>query len=161
MKVTLTTILRVLLFVVMATMVSYMVTLRQKVMLMERGYEDGFDVAIGPPIYGTLFLITGITLIAVNLVDIWKIRKKKAIRIEDYLLPEYDASDERARDITGRSVKFAFVAILVYSFLALSSYIYIPEYFLDYMWYPMVITASIPIVGLLVYYASYQVLVRR
>lgn len=161
MKVAVTTILRILVFVLMAFMASNIVTNRQALILAERGYEEWFTITIGPQIYGTVFLLLAFTLIGLNVLDIWKIRKKKSVRIEDYLLPEYGASDERARDITGRSVKFAFVAILFYSFMALYSYIHIPEYFLDYMWYPMAITASIPIIGLIVYYASYQVLVRR
>ena len=142
-------------------MVIYYVTVEQKVLLMRRGYEEGFYVTFGPKIYGDIFLLIGFILILANLIQFWKIRKKKNIRLEDYILPEYDVSDERARDITGRAVKYAFGAVLLHSFFALGSYMKIPEYFLDYMWYPIAITASIPIVGLLVYYASYQVLVRR
>lgn len=161
MKVTLMTILRIMLYVSLATMVIFYVTVEQNVLLMVRGYEEGFEVTFGPKIYGVIFLMIGFTLIIANLIQFWKIRKTKHLRLEDYLLPEYDVSDERARDITGRAVKYAFGAILLYSFFALGSYMVIPEYFLDYMWYPMAITASIPIIGLIVYYASYQVLVRR
>ena len=161
MKVTLMTVLRILLYVSLATMVIFYVTVEQNVLLMVRGYEEGFEVTFGPKIYGNVFLIIGFTLIIANLIQFWKIRKTKHVRLEDYILPEYDVSDERARDITGRAVKYAFGAILLYSFFALGSYMVIPEYFLDYMWYPMAITASIPIIGLLVYYVSYQVLVRR
>lgn len=155
------TLLRVMLYVSLATMVIFYVTVEQNVLLMVRGYEEGFYVTFGPKIYGDIFLIIGFTLIIANLIQFWKIRKTKHVRLEDYILPEYDVSDERAREITGRAVKYAFGAILLYSFFALGSYMVIPEYFLDNMWYPMAITASIPIIGLIVYYASYQVLVRR
>lgn len=161
MKVSLMTLLRVMLYVSLATMVIFYVTVEQNVLLMVRGYEEGFEVTFGPRIFGEIFLLIGFILVVANLIQFWKIRKTKHVRLEDYILPEYDVSDERARDITGRAVKYAFGAILLYSFFALGSYMVIPEYFLDYMWYPMAITASIPIVGLLVYYVSYQILVRR
>ncbi|OZS78090.1 hypothetical protein CF394_07600 [Tetzosporium hominis] len=161
MKVTLTTLLRVMLYASLAVMVTYYVTAEQSALLMVRGYEEGFDVTLGPPIYGQLFLLVTFTLLIVNVIQLWKVRKSKTIRLEDYILPEYDVSDERARDITGRAVKYAFGAILLYSFFALGSYMYIPQYFLDYMWYPFMITASIPIVGLIVYYTSYKVLLAR
>ncbi|XKH49811.1 hypothetical protein LG275_09230 [Chryseomicrobium palamuruense] len=158
MKVTLTTLLRIMLYLSLATMVIFYVTAEQRALLAIRGYEEGFTVVLGPPIFGQIFLVIVFTLLLVNLIQLWKVRKSKTIRIEDYILPEYDVSDERAREITGRAVKYAFVAILLYSFFALGSYMYIPEYFLDYMWYPIAVTASIPIVGLIVYYSSYKIL---
>ena len=54
-----------------------------------------------------------------------------------FLAAEYDVSDERAVQITHKAVSNAFVFILVYSFFIVGSYMFIPNYFVDYIWYPL------------------------
>ncbi|KAA0965215.1 hypothetical protein FQ087_02575 [Sporosarcina sp. ANT_H38] len=73
-------------------------------------------------------------------------------------MTEYDVSDERAVPITHKTVSIAFVFIVVYSFFIIGSYMFIPSYFVEYIWYPLFTTASIPIVGLLTYLISFKAL---
>lgn len=160
MNMSLTVILRVLLYASLAFMVYDFVRVQQQFELMSRGYIDGFSVYISNwP--GQLFIVTTIILLIVNVIQLIIVIKNKQAKVENYILPEYDVSDERSVEVTGKSVRISFVFILLYSFFVLGSYMFIPNYFLDYVWYPMFSTASIPIVGLIVYLISFKVLYSR
>ncbi|WP_042220673.1 hypothetical protein [Oceanobacillus manasiensis] len=162
MRLTFTVILRSLLFVSLAVMVYDSVRVEQKFELLGRGYIDGFSVNISNQA-GIIFLVIFILFFILNVIQIvvMKRNKSKQAKVEDYLLPEYDTSDERAVDITGRAVRFSFGFILMYTFIILGSYMFIPTYFLDYVWYPMFSTASIPVFGLIVYLISFKILYAR
>ncbi|WP_391115763.1 hypothetical protein [Psychrobacillus sp. L3] len=84
------------------------------------------------------------------------VKKKKHAQIKDYIIPEYDVQDERAVVITGKAVRYAFVFILLYIFLMLGSYKFIPDYFLDYPWHHIFTTASIPVFGLIIYLLTFK-----
>lgn len=157
MNMSITVLLRILFFASFALMVYDFVRLEQQFELMERGYTEGFSTYIvNWP--GKLFLVLTILLLVVNVIQFIVLRKRKHAHLKEYILPEYDVADERSVEITGKAVRIAFVFILLYSFLVIGSYMLIPNYFLDYVWYPMFTTASIPILGLLVYLISYRVL---
>ncbi|WP_255639758.1 hypothetical protein [Aquibacillus saliphilus] len=160
MKLYFTVILRSLLYVSLAVMVYEFVRVEQYFELLGRGYIDGFSVNIGNQA-GQIFVVITIILVILNVLQLLVMKKNKQAKVEDYILPEYDASDERSVEITGKSVRFAFVFVLLYSFLILGSYMFVPNYFLDYVWYPMFTTASIPVVGLIVYLISFKVLYSR
>ena len=157
MNMSLTVLLRSLLYAALACMVYDFVKVEQQFELMNRGYTDGFSVYINNW-SGKLFIIITIILVLLNIFQLIIVRKNKNAKIRDYILPEYDVSDERSVEITGKSVRIAFVFILIFSFFILGSYMFIPNYFLDYVWYPIFSTASIPIVGLIVYLISYKFL---
>lgn len=160
MNMSLTVLLRSLLYAALAFMVYDFVRVEQQFELMNRGYTDGFSVYINNwP--SKLFIIITIILVLLNIFQLVIVRKNKNAKIKDYILPEYDVSDERSVEVTGKSVRIAFVFILIFSFFILGSYMFIPNYFLDYVWYPMFSTASIPIVGLIVYLISYKILYSR
>ncbi|MTD31871.1 hypothetical protein [Planomicrobium sp. YIM 101495] len=160
MKMYVTVLLRCLVYVALAFMVYDYLKVDQQFTLFERGYIDNFEVTIsnGP---GLIFIALTAVLVLLNLIQLFRARKNKQIKTEDILLPEYDHRDERAVEITGRAVRFAFAFILLYSFLVLGSYMMVPNYFLDYIWYPMLVTASIPVAGLLVYLLTFKVLEAR
>lgn len=160
MNMSLTVILRALLYASLAFMVYDFVRVQQQFELLSRGYIDGFSVYISNwP--GQLFIVITIILLLMNVVQLIVVKKNKQAKIKDYILPEYDVSDERSVEVTGKAVRISFVFILVYSFFLLGSYMFIPNYFLDYIWYPMFSTASIPIVGLIIYLISFRVLYSR
>ncbi len=158
MKLYFTVILRILLYISLAIMVYDVVRLEQQFELLGRGYIDEFAVNIGGNQVGHVFIVITIILVIMNVIQLVVKKKDKQAKVEDYILPEYDASDERSVEITGKAVRFAFVFILVYSFIILGSYMFVPTYFLDYVWYPMFTTASIPVVGLIVYLISFKIL---
>jgi len=160
MNMSLTVILRALLYASLAFMVYDFVRVQQQFELMNRGYIDGFSVYINK-LPGQLFIVFTIILLLMNVVQLIVVKKNKQAKIKDYILPEYDVSDERSVEVTGKAVRISFVFILVYSFFILGSYMFIPNYFLDYVWYPMFSTASIPIVGLIIYLVSFRVIYSR
>lgn len=157
MKTYLTVFLRIALFVSLAGMVFDDFRIQQKFILMERGLIEEFIVDINTwP--GKVFIVsTSLFLLATIIQSIGVIRNKNAIG-KAFFTPEYDVSDERAVKNTQTAVSFAFSIILVYSFIVLGSYMFVPNYFIDYPWYPLFTTASIPIVGLLVYLITYKAL---
>lgn len=161
MKLYFTIILRILLYVSLAVMVYDIVRVEQKFELLGRGYIEEFSLNIGNHQVGVVFIVTTIILAIMNVIQLFVMQKKKQSQVEDYILPEYDSTDERSVEITGKAVRIAFVFILVYSLFVLGSYIYVPNYFLDYVWFPMFTTASIPVVGLIVYLISFKVLYTR
>lgn len=157
MNMSMTVLLRILFFTSFALMVYDFVHVEQQFELIARGYTEGFSTYIvNWP--GKLFLALTIILLIVNVIQFMVVRKKKHAHIKEYILPEYDVGDERSVEITGKAVRIAFVFILLYSFFVIGSYMFVPNYFLDYAWYPMFTTASIPILGLLIYLISYRVL---
>ncbi|WP_113927987.1 hypothetical protein [Bacillus sp. P14.5] len=160
MKLYLIVLLRSLLFVSLAVMVYDVVWVEQQFELLGRGYIDGFSTNVNN-LMGQIFMILTAILVILNAIQMFSMKKKKQAKVEDYILPEYDASDERTVEITGRAVRFAFGFVLLFSFLILGSYMFIPTYFLDFAWYPMFTTASIPIAGLIVYLISFKVLYSR
>ena len=161
MKLYLIVALRSLFYISLAIMVYEVVRIEQQFELLGRGYIDGFSVNINNNLVGNVFIIVTIVLAILNVIQILKSKKNKHAKIEDFLLPEYDDCDERAVEITSKAVRFAFVFILAYSFIILGSYMFVPNYFLDYVWYPMFTTASIPLIGLIVYLVSFKVLYSR
>lgn len=160
MRLYLTIIMRSLLYVSLGIMVYNSVRVEQQFELLGRGYIDGFSVNIDNMV-GHIFIGITIILVIMNVIHLLFMGKNKQAKMEDYILPEYDASDERSVEITGKAVRFAFAFILLYSFLILGSYMFIPNYFLDFVWYPMFTTASIPVVGLIFYLISFKVLYSR
>jgi len=160
MNMSLTVILRALLYASLAFMVYDFVKIQQQFELMKRGYLDGFSVYISK-LPGQLFIVITIILLLLNVIQLVVVKKNKQAKIKDYILPEYDVSDERSIEVTGKAVRISFVFILFYSFFILGSYMFIPNYFLDYVWYPMFSTASIPIVGLIIYLVSFRVIYSR
>lgn len=155
MRMYITVILRCLLYVSLALMVYDYVRIDMYFEMMGRGYIDGFSVYVSTW-RGTLFLIIGILLAVINIIDYIVVKKKKNAKIKEYIISEYDVTDERAVEITGKAVRYAFVFILFYTFLLLGSYMYIPNYFLDYPWYPIFTTASIPVLGLIIYLITFK-----
>ncbi|MCZ2258026.1 hypothetical protein [Sporosarcina sp. G11-34] len=151
-----TVFLRIMLFVSLAVMVFDFLRVEQLFIQMERGYIDGFTVDIITwPGYVVIAVMT-IFFIA-NIIQLILVKKNKNANKYAFLTIEYDVSDERAVENTRKAVSWAFVIILTYSFLILGSYMFVPNYFVDYIWYPLFTTASIPIVGLLTYLITYKV----
>jgi hypothetical protein len=160
MKLYLIVLLRSLLFMSLAIMVYEVVWVEQRFELLGRGYIEGFSTQINNQM-GQLFMIITVILVIINVIQIVAMKKNNQAKAEDYILPEYDASDERSLEITGRAVRFAFGSVLLFSFLILGSYMFVPNYFLDFVWYPMFTTAFIPVVGLIVYLISFKMLYSR
>ncbi|MBY0223117.1 hypothetical protein ABZ756_05035 [Mammaliicoccus sciuri] len=151
--------LRILLFVALAVMVFDFLRVEQLFIQMDRGLLDGFSVDIsnwpGYMLLGILFLF-----IIANLLHFWRLRKQTNTDIRDFFTFEYDATDERAIDHTRKAVSYAFSGLLIYSFFVIGSFMFIPNYFLDHIWFPVFAVASIPISGLLIYAVSFTVLQR-
>ncbi|MGD6801906.1 hypothetical protein ACQCVK_19925 [Rossellomorea vietnamensis] len=160
MKLYMIVLLRSLLFVSLAIMVYDVVWIQQQFELMGRGYIEGFSANVST-LMGQVFIVITIILVILNVIQMFAMKKKRQAKVEDYILPEYDASDERSVEITGRAVRIAFGFILLSSFLLLGSYMLVPTYFLDFVWYPMFTTAAIPIIGLAAYLISFKVLYSR
>lgn len=160
MNMYLTVILRCLLYASLAFMVYDVVRVEQQFELLGRGYIDEFSVYISNWPGQVVFVIT-IILLVVNIIQLIVVKRNKQAKVKEYLLPEYDVSDERSVETTGKAVRIAFVFILLYSFIIIGSYMFVPNYFLDYVWYPMFSTASIPIIGLIVYLISFKILYYR
>lgn len=148
-------ILRCLLYVSLALMVYDFVRVEQYFEMMGRGYIDGFSVYISTW-RGTFFLVSSILLVIANIIQFVLVKKNKNAQIKEYILPEYDVADERSVEVTGKAVRYAFVFILLFTFLLLGSYMFIPNYFLDYPWYPIFTTASIPVLGLIIYLLTFK-----
>lgn len=155
MRMYLTVLLRCLLYVSLALMVYDFVRIEQYFEMLGRGYIDGFSIYVSTW-RGTFLLVVGIVLAIVNIIDWIIVKKKKHAQIKEYIISEFDVSDERTVEVTGKAVRYAFVFILFYTFLLLGSYMFIPNYFLDYPWYPVYTTASIPILGLIIYLATFK-----
>ncbi|WP_172368909.1 hypothetical protein [Sporosarcina jiandibaonis] len=157
MKIYIMIFLRIMLFISLAIMVFDYLRVEQLFIQMERGYIDEFSVGIikWP---GYVFISVVGLLIAAEIIRFFQVRKNKNSILSAYLTAEYDVSDERAVANTHKAVSLAFVVILTYSFFMIGSYLFIPNYFIDHIWYPMFTTASIPIVGLLTYLITYKAL---
>lgn len=157
MSMYITVFLRIMLLLSLAVMVFDYLKVEQLVIQMDRGYIDGFEVFITRwP--GFIFIIIVILFVIINTIQFILVRKNKHSVLNAFLAVEYDVSDERAVQITHKAVSNSFVFILVYSFFIVGSYMFIPNYFVDYIWYPLFTTVSIPIVGLLTYLISFKVL---
>lgn len=160
MKMTLTVLLRIALFIALGGLVFDYLRTKQLFILMDKGYIDGFstNIVTWP---GILFIVVVVLLMVIHIIQFIGVIKNKKSILNAYFSPEYDVSDERTVKNTQTAVSLAFSIILVYSFFMLGSYMFIPNYFLDHIWYPLFTTASIPIVGLLVYLITYKVLEYR
>ncbi len=146
-----------MLFISLSVMVYDYLKLEQSFIQMERGFIDGFSMYISPwP--GNFFLITTLLFLLANIVIMINVWRNKNADKRSYLTFEYDVSDERAVGNTRKAVSHAFSILLIYSLLMIGSYMYIPNYFVDHIWYPLFTTASIPIVGLISYFIVYKVL---
>lgn len=157
MKIVLSVLLRIALFISLGLIVFDYLRTKQLFILMEKGYIDDFSTTIVTwP--GTLFIIVFCLLLIIQIVQFTRVMKNKKSVLNAYFTTEYDVSDERAVQNTQKSVSLAFSIILTYSFIILGSYMFIPNYFLDHIWYPLFTTASIPIIGLIVYITTYKVL---
>lgn len=157
MSMYITVFLRIMLLLSLAIMVFDYLRVEQLYIQMDRGFIDGFEVFITRwP--GFIFIIIVILFVIINTIQFILVRKNKHSILNAFLAVEYDVSDERAVQITHKAVSNAFVFILVYSFFIVGSYMFIPNYFVDYIWYPLFTTVSIPIVGLLTYLISFKVL---
>lgn len=160
MKMYITVSLRILLFIATAWVVYDYLRVEQLFIQMERGFIDEFSVEVVTwP--GIVFIISVILLILTISIQFFLVIKNKNSVLKAYYTPEFDVSDERAVENSQKSVGLAFSVILVYSFFILGSYMFLPNYFVDHIWYPMFTTASIPIVGLLIYLMTYKALARR
>ncbi|MFJ7934909.1 hypothetical protein [Sporosarcina sp. NPDC096371] len=149
--------LRIMLLVSLAFMVFDFLKVEQLFIQMDRGFIDGFEVYITRWPGYIAMTFTALFVIA-NLIQLFRVWKNKRSVMNAFLAPEYDVSDERAVQNTHKAVSLAFAVLLLYAFLIIGSYMYIPNYFVDYIWYPLFTTASIPIVGLLTYLITYKVL---
>lgn len=157
MSMYITVFLRIMLLLSLAVMVFDYLRVEQLYIQMDRGFIDGFEVFITRwP--GFIFIIIVILFVIINTIQFILVRKNKHSVLNAFLAVEYDVSDERAVQITHKAVSNSFVFILVYSFFIVGSYMFIPNYFVDYIWYPLFTTVSIPIVGLLTYLISFKVL---
>lgn len=157
MKMNIAVFLRIMLFISLSVMVYDYLKLEQSFIQMERGFIDGFSMYISPwP--GNFFLITTLLFLLANIVIMINVWRNKNADKRSYLTFEYDVSDERAVGNTRKAVSHAFSILLIYSLLMIGSYMYIPNYFVDHIWYPLFTTASIPIVGLISYFIVYKVL---
>ena len=155
MKIYISIFLRIMLFVSLAFMVFDYLRVEQLFIQMERGFIDEISVGIIKwPVY--VFISVVVLLIVNEIIQFLQVRKNKNAVLSAYLTPEFDVSDERAVENTHKAVSLAFVTILTYSFFIIGSYLFIPNYFIDHIWYPMFTTASIPIVGLLMYLITYK-----
>ena len=152
--------LRIMLFVSLALLGHEYLRVEQLYIQMERGFIEEISVgAIKWPVY--VFIGVVVSLIVTEIILFFQVRKNKNAILSAYLTPEFDVSDERAVENTHKAVSLAFVVILTYSFFMIASYFFIPNYFVDHIWYPMFTTASIPIVGLLSYLITYKSLAKR
>ncbi|MBO1911881.1 hypothetical protein J4G37_44715, partial [Microvirga sp. 3-52] len=106
------------------------------------------------PVY--VFIVVVVLLMANEIIQFLQVKKNKNSILSAYLTAEYDVSDERAVENTQKAVSLSFVVILSYSFFMIGSYLFIPNYFIDHIWFPLFTTASIPIVGLLTYLITYK-----
>lgn len=151
--------LRILLFVSLAVMTFDFLKTGQLFILMDRGYLDSFSVMINNwP--GYLMLAVLVLFVLANALHFLRLRKIKNTDIRDFITFEYDATDERSIAHTRKAVSYAFSGILIYSFFMIGSFMFIPNYFLDHIWYPLFAVASIPISGLIIYTISFTVLQR-
>ncbi|PIC74879.1 MULTISPECIES: hypothetical protein [Sporosarcina] len=151
--------LRILLFISLAMMVFDFLRVEQQFTLMNRGYTEGFSVQVTSwP--GSLMLIVLFLFVVGNVVYFLRLRKNKNTDIRDFITFEYDSTDERAIANTRKAVSYAFSGLLIYSFFMIGSFMFIPNYFLDHIWYPLFATASIPISGLIIYAISFTALQR-
>lgn len=160
MKMYITVFSRIFLFIATAWMVYDYLRVEQLFIQMEKGFIEEFsvDIVTWP---GIVFIISIILLILAISVQFLLVIKNKNSVLKAYYTPEFDVADERAVENSQKAVSLAFSIILVYSFLVLGSYMFLPNYFVDYVWYPMFTTASIPIVGLLVYLITYKALAQK
>ncbi|WP_438311370.1 hypothetical protein [Sporosarcina sp. FA9] len=78
------------------------------------------------------------------------------IRMKEYILPEFNHSDERESVLTGKAAKAGLAIILFYTMLVLVSYVFILMSTIPIATFMIFATASIPIVGLIAYYGSYR-----
>ena len=144
-----------MLFVSLAFLVFDYLRVEQLFIQMERGFINEISVSnFKWPVY--VFISVVVLLIAAEIFQFFQVRKNKNSILSAYLTPEFDVSDERAVENTHKAVSLAFVVILSYSFFMIGSYLFIPNYFIDHIWFPMFTTASIPIVGLLTYLITYK-----
>ncbi|WP_313235306.1 hypothetical protein [Sporosarcina ureae] len=151
--------LRIVLFIALAIMVFDFLRVEQKFIQMDRGYIEGFTVQVNTwP--GSLMIAILILFIIANLIHFLRMRKNKNTDIRDFITFEYDSTDERAVANTRKAISYAFSGILIFSFFMIGSFMFIPNYFLDYIWYPLFAVASIPISGLIIYAISFTVLQR-
>ncbi|WP_336823434.1 hypothetical protein [Sporosarcina sp. USHLN248] len=156
MKVTIAVFLRAMFLISTALMVYDYIKIEQYFIQMERGIIDGFEVYISP-FYGNLFAVVSVLFLLANIIQLIVVKRNKNAEVKSFLTFEYDVTDERTVDITRKSVSYAFAVLLIYSLIVIGSYMFIPNYFLDYPWYPIFATASIPIVGLITYLISFKV----
>jgi len=155
-----TILLRIAFFASLSLMVFDFLRVEQLFIQMDRGFIDGFSTNIiqWP---GYIFIIIAVLLLLANIVQVIRVKKNKNSILSAFTTPEYDVSDERTVLNTQKAVSYAFSVILIYSVLMIGSYMLIPNYFVDYVWYPLFTTASIPVVGLLVYLITYKILARK
>lgn len=155
MRIYITIFLRIMLFVSLAFLVYDYLKVEQLLIQMERGIIHEIYLGVNTwPVY--VFIGVVLLIIANEIIQFFHVRKNKNSILSAYLTPEFDVSDERAVENTHKAVSLAFVVILTYSFFMLGSYLFIPNYFIDHIWFPMFTTASIPIVGLLTYLITYK-----
>lgn len=83
-----------------------------------------------------------------------KQRIDRDISLREYILPEFNHSDERESVLTGKAAKAGLAITFVYSILVLSSFIFPSNE--NRLYFMLFGTASIPIVGLISYYISYR-----
>ncbi len=142
-------------FVSLAFLVFEYLRVEQLFIQMERGFIDEISVDIIKwPVY--VFIVVVVLLMANEIIQFLQVKKNKNSILSAYLTAEYDVSDERAVENTQKAVSLSFVVILSYSFFMIGSYLFIPNYFIDHIWFPLFTTASIPIVGLLTYLITYK-----
>ncbi|QUW22650.1 hypothetical protein JSQ81_03440 [Sporosarcina sp. Marseille-Q4063] len=159
MRIYITIFLRIMLFVSLAVLVFDYLRVEQLLIQMERGFIN--EIYLGVNTW-TVFVFIGVVflLIVNEIFQFFQVRKNKNSILSAYLTAEYDVSDERAVENTHKAVSLAFVVILSYSFFMIGSYLFIPNYFIDHIWFPLFTTASIPIVGLLTYLITYKSLAK-
>lgn len=85
-----------------------------------------------------------------------KLRADGRINLREYLLPEFNHSDERESTLTGKAAKASLAIIIAYTGILLFSYALLIDTFKTMPSLVIFTTASIPIVGLIAYYLSYR-----
>lgn len=114
-------------------------------------------IALRNNIYFYLFFLPIFFLIdgTYNLFNKKK-RQDGTINMREFLLPEFNHSDEREAVLTGKAAKASLAVILYYTIFVLVSYILFLYSTTPATHYMIFATVSIPIVGLVTYYSSYR-----
>lgn len=151
-------VIRILYFVVIALLVyNYFKTVEYN-LLIDTGQisiEEYNKLINGIKIY--LYTLPIILVIdGIFNLDNKKKRLDRKISLREYIMFEFNYSDERESVITGKSAKVALATIIFYTAFILFSFMFLIETFNTMPWILIFTIASIPVVGLIAYLISYR-----